>query len=168
MHQKRIIIRSSQKLEGKCSLDKKYIESFSRKGKNIWKRKRKKKRKKKRNEKEKKKKKRKKKDILKSSPRREYNKCFLMKKKRKGTSYKKLMEDDLSWLQHLFDDPRLNIKPQNNFWALISFLHNPFHPWPCYKPNKDHIDCWIIATIFIRINLVWAHFKFSCNDVVVN
>jgi len=38
------------------------------------------------------------------------------------------MEDDLGWLQHLGDDPCLNIKPQYNFWAFISFSLQPSLP----------------------------------------
>jgi len=51
------------------------------------------------------------------------------------------MEDDLVWLQHLVDDPRLSIKPTTIFEPLYPFLHNPLYPWPRYKLNKVHIDC---------------------------
>jgi len=43
--------------------------------------------------------------------------------------YKKLMEDDLGWLQHLGDDPCLDIKPQYNFLSLfILFFTTLFIP----------------------------------------
>jgi len=38
------------------------------------------------------------------------------------------MEDDLGWLQHLGDDPCLDIKPQYNFLAFLSSFSQPSLP----------------------------------------
>jgi len=44
--------------------------------------------------------------------------------------------------------------PKIIFEPLYPFLHHLFNPWPCYKPNKVHIDWWLIAMVFIKLNFV--------------
>ena len=95
-------------------------------------------------------------DILISSSKREYNQDSLMRREiEKGNMIQEapgkwpcLITTFGLWSSFKYKTPTTIFEP------LYPFLYNPLYPWPRYKLNKVHIDCWMIAMIFIRINLV--------------